>query len=496
MENYSLTKRKLVKQIGSCALAAPFAANAVNAVNASAKSLTESTNNVANQQDAWQQAQQIIDNIQTPKIPPVAVSLAKFNPQADGTGDNTQVFANAIEYLHQKGGGKLIVPAGVYQTGPIHLQSNIELHIEKDAVISFFTDAEKYQPYVLTRWEGSDVMSYSPLIYAYKKHDIAITGQGTLQGNASADHWWPWRYKWKRGKLNLIEGESQDITRDQLRKMTADGTPIEQRVFKQNFLRPSFVQPYLCQRVLIEGVTLRNSPMWMLHPLVCSDVIVRNVQCLSFGPNSDGCDPESCRNVLIEGCVFDTADDSIAIKSGRDQDGRKHGIASENIVIRNCKMLDGDGAIAIGSEISGGVRNVFVENCFMDNPKLYRAVRIKTNSSRGGFIENIYIRNLKVNKVKDAIVINMRYNEDKIEPYITQVQNIQIENVQVVDARRAFILKGDPRLPLKQVKLQSIEVKKIRKEDIIQDVAELTQDKIIVAGKNRQLGQIRRVQLK
>ena len=217
---------------------------------------------------------------------------------------------------------------------------------------------------MFTRWEGVELMNYSPFIYAYEAENIAITGPGTLDGQAGPDHWWDWRgTRPERGRPDRRRREPAD--RDAGR-----GVPVAERVFGEgHFLRPNFIQPYRSRNVLIEGVTIVNSPMWEIHPVLCQSVTVRGVTVNSHGPNNDGCNPESCRDVLIERCTFDTGDDCIALKSGRNDDGRRVNVPVENVVIRDCSMKDGHGGVVIGSEISGGARNVFAERCRMDSPQ-------------------------------------------------------------------------------------------------------------------------------
>ncbi|MBO5977461.1 MAG: glycoside hydrolase family 28 protein, partial [Bacteroidales bacterium] len=222
--------------------------------------------------------------------------------------------------------------------------------------------------------------------------------------------------------------------------------PLHQRTFTpDNYMRPQFVNFYRCNTALIEDVTLLNSPFWVIHPLFCDDLIVRGVTVRNHGPNGDGCDPESCKNVLIEDCVFDTGDDCIAIKSGRNADGRKWNVPSENIVVRRCHMADGHGGIVIGSEISGGYRNLFVEDCTMDSPNLDRVVRIKTSNCRGGVIENIYVRNIEVGECREAVVrINLAYEprENCDRSFDPIVRNVYLENINCQKSQYGIYLHG------------------------------------------------------
>ncbi len=267
------------------------------------------------------------------------------------------------------GGGRVVVPSGRFATGPIHLRSNVELHVSRDATLLFARDPRQYLPAVLTRFEGTELMNYSPFIYAYDQQNVAITGEGTLDGQADREHWWPWKgladFGWTRGAPNY------NASRQRLLEMAERREAVERRRFGEgDYLRPPFIQPYKCRNVLIENVSITNSPMWEINPVLCENVTVRGVKISSGGPNNDGCNPESSRDVLIERCVFNTGDDCIAIKSGRNADGRRVNVPSQNIIVRNCEMRDGHGGVTIGSEISGGCWNVFAHDCRMDSPRL------------------------------------------------------------------------------------------------------------------------------
>ena len=260
----------------------------------------------------------------------------------------------AITTCHENGGGKVVISAGDWHTGPIELLSNVNLHLEENSQLLFTPERELYLPSVLTRWEGVDCYNYKPLIYAYKAENIAITGNGTIDGQGSNETWWPMcgapRFGWTEGLDAQRNGG-----RARLLRAEQDHLPIDERYMgKEEALRPQLINFYECKTTLIEDVTLRNSPFWVIHPIFCEDVTVRGVSIYSLGPNSDGCDPESCNRVLIENCYFDTGDDCIAIKSGRNNDGRKWDIPSQNIIVRNCRMKNGHGGVVVGSEITGG----------------------------------------------------------------------------------------------------------------------------------------------
>lgn len=245
-----------------------------------------------------------------------------------------EAFAKAIAACNSAGGGRVVVPKGEFLTGAVHLKSNVNLHVEAGAVLRFMRETRKY-PVVLTRFEGVELMNYSPFIYDFEQENIALTGSGTIDGNADAEHWWDWKDRTRGGT------KSSDTTndRDKLFQMAERGVPVEPRVFGEgHFLRPMFIQPYRCKSVLIEGVTLLSSPMWQVHPVLCQNVTVQHLTIRANGPNTDGCDPESCDGVLIRDNFFSTGDDCIAIKSGRNADGRRLHTPSENIVIQSCHM--------------------------------------------------------------------------------------------------------------------------------------------------------------
>jgi polygalacturonase len=265
-----------------------------------------------------------------------------------------------------------------------------------------------------------------------------------LDGQAERDNWWAWKLShWKDSGADAPEDEQRPDAR-RLISMGERGVPVRERVFGLGHkLRPSFFQPYRCQNVLIEGVTILRSPFWEVHPVLCQNVTVRNLTIRSHGPNNDGCDPESCCDVLIEGCTFDVGDDCIAIKSGKNADGRRVGVPSENIVVRCCTMKDGHGGVVLGSECSGHIRNVFVEDCVMDSPHLERMLRFKNNAMRGGILENVFVRNVKVGRVAEAVLtIDLLYEEGANGRHLPVVQNVQIERVTATGAPRVMYVVG------------------------------------------------------
>jgi polygalacturonase len=378
---------------------------------------------------AWDEADRIVRSIRRPRIPDRQIDLTSFGAVGDGTTDCTAAFAAAIAALARRGGGRLVVPLGRWLTGAIHLDTHIDLHIEADATILFRTDPAAYLPVVYTRDGGIECMNYSPFIYAYGKHDIAITGQGTLDGQSSNQYWWPWAGKTQFGwTTGMPTGAADGAV---LATMADQGLPVEQRVFGGgHYLRPQFIQPYRCRNVLISGITLHNTPNWQMNPVLCTNVIVENVTASSLGPNNDGCDPECCDHVVIRGCTFETGDDCIAVKAGKNADGRRVNRPSQNIVVQDCEFLAGHGAITIGSEMTGGVRNLYARNSRADSLNLNDCLRLKTNSARGGFIEQVHLKNIKVQKLADSgILIDFLYGEGAGYGFNPTVRDIHVEDL-------------------------------------------------------------------
>ncbi len=391
---------------------------------------------------AWAGVPAILQRIRPPTFPSREFNVVRFGAAGDGTNDCTQAFADAIQACHQAGGGRVAVPAGTYLSGAIHLLSNVNLHLDKGATIRFSTDPKNFLPVVFSR-DVSEMMNYSPFIYAHAQENIAVTGAGTLDGQASKSVWPDWVKKAGASAARLAEMGDQEL-------------PVAQRVMGEgHFIRPNFVEPVRCKNVLIEGVRVVDSPMWVLHPLYCTNVTIRGVTVDSHGKNNDGCDPDSCTDVLIKDCVFDTGDDCISVKAGRDHDGRRVNIPSENIVIQNCTFKDGHGGVTMGSETAGGIRNVFAEQCEFGSPDLDQALRFKTNPARGGFIERIYIRNCKIAVARYGIYITMRYASSgaKNGEAIPLVHDISIRDCSFARlTKQAIFIEGwSPAAPVSDV---------------------------------------------
>lgn len=396
------------------------------------------------------------------KVFPITKYGAKTTASAK---QNQQSINKAIAACSKAGGGKVIVPEGTWNTGAIRLKDNVNLVVEKGATILFAYDPSLY-PLVKTRWEGLDLMNYSPCIYAYQAKNIAVSGEGTIDGNGSNDTWWQWcgavkfgfnkdttpqsqamPYAGKNQQYKQIDDQGNvKSNRNTLLWMSDNNIPTEERIFGTGCgMRPQLINFYQCENILIEDVTLLRSPFWVITPTLSKNITVRRCKIINEGPNGDGCDPESCENVLIEDCIFHTGDDCIAIKSGRNADGRRTPVPSKNIIVRGCTMEDGHGGVVIGSEISAGVQNVFAENCKMDSPNLDRVLRIKTNTCRGGITDGIYMRDVVVGQCREAVLrINLVYEpkEQAQRGFSPTVRNVYMENVTCQKSKYGVLLNG------------------------------------------------------
>jgi len=392
-------------------------------------------------------------------FPPRTFVITNFG--AIENQNSSTAIRNAITACRDAGGGSVVIPPGRWLTGQIHLQSNVNLHLDAGAVLTFSSDPQDYLPAVQSSWEGLECFNYSPLIYAFGCTNVALTGPGTLQANM--DGWKPWM---SRPPAHLAALK-------QLYTMTATNAPVEQRQMAvcENHLRPQFIQFNRCSNVLIEDVKIRNSPFWTIHLLLCADVVVRRVDISARNHNNDGIDPEMTRNLLVEDCRFDQGDDAIAIKSGTDRDGRRLNTPTENVVIRNCTTVRGHQLVAIGSELSGGIRNVYVHDCkFINAPadKPQNILFIKTNRRRGGFVENIFVENITARSTQFGVLgidTDVLYQwRDLVPTYeekLTAIHGIHVKNITVHETGSTpFKITGDARLPIKEVFLENITIQK------------------------------------
>jgi polygalacturonase len=427
-----------------------------------------------------------VSRIKPPTFPDRHFEVTKYGAEGDGRKKCTEAIAKAIRACSATGGGRVVIPQGTFLTGAIHLESNVNLHVSEGATLLFSNDPKDYLPVVFTRFESTECMNYSPLVYAFEKQNIAITGPGTLDGQADAEHWWSWARKARGDGTRDQPASGPNDVKTLVEEMGDKDLPVRQRVFGEgHYLRPNFVQPYRCRNVLMEGFTVKRSPMWELNPTLCRNVTVRNVHIdCPHGPNNDGVDPDACRDVLIEKCVFSTGDDCIAIKSGRNRDGRRVGVACENVIVQDCDMKDGHGGVSIGSEVSGGIRNMYIRRCQMSSPHLQRALRIKTNSYRGGEITNVQFVEVTVGQVAQAVIdVDFYYEEGEGGPFKPMVKNILVSNVTCQKSRYGIYLRGYGTDPISGVTLSHCTFNHAADGNFVKNVQGVKLDEVTVNGK-------------
>ncbi len=396
--------------------------------------------------DPWAEADRIVAAIRRVAIPARDFVITEYGARSGKDGhDARPAIMAAIAAAHGAGGGRVVIPAGLWLSdGPVHFRSHIEIHLAAGALLRFLPNAEQYLPPVRTRWEGTELWTYSPFIYAQGCENIALTGPGTIDGQGK-QHWLPWR-------------QGQRPAQTLLRDMGRDGVPVDQRIFVgERRLRPHFVQFNRCKRVLVDGPTLIDSPFWMVHPLYCEDVIVRNIRCKSDHVNSDGVDPDSSRRVLIENCDFDVGDDGVSLKSGRDQDGWRVGIPTQDVVVRNCTYSGhAGGGMAIGSEMSGGVRNVYVDGFRLG--KARHTLYFKANLDRGGQISDIFIRNIAAEEVGSLLVFTNDYHSYRGGDFPPMFERVLVENVTAAHAGVGISIDGHERAPVRHVRIRNLTI--------------------------------------
>ena len=393
------------------------------------------------------EAEQIVAGIARTSFPDRDIIVTCPSSDTNDKGIYRRLLQQAIDSCSLAGGGRVVVEKGTYHVnGNLVLKSDVNLHIKEGACILFSGKADDFLPVVLTRWEGTELYGHSPMIYAYHATNIAITGKGVIDAQGGLE-FAPW-----------AEKEAPD--RDRLRDMGERLVPVNERVFgKGTILRPSCIQFMGCSRILIEGITIKDSPFWTIHPVYCDNVIVRGVTIDSHFPNNDGCDPESTSNVLIENCIFRTGDDAIAIKAGRDADGRNIGRSSKNIVIRNCVFNSECNGLCIGSEMSGGVENVYMDNIQIGTVK--NAIYFKSNRDRGGYIRNVRVNNVTVERSLGAILrFEANYFGYRGGNHASQYENFVIKNVIAERSDNyAIFIDGYEEKPVKDITIENFHVK-------------------------------------
>jgi polygalacturonase len=382
------------------------------------------------------------------------LSIVDFGAIKGDKEKTSKAINKAIDKANKMGGGIVVIPEGEWLTAKIHFKSNVNLHLDKGAILLFSEDPKDYLPAVRSTWEGYECMNYSPLIYAYQCKNIAITGEGELK--AKMDVWKTW-FKRPKGHMESLK---------RLYNLASYNKPMEERQMvndSANF-RPQFIQFNRCENILMDGVTITDSPFWTIHPFLSKNIVLRNLKVYAHGHNNDGVDPEMSQNMLIENCVFDQGDDAIAIKSGSNQDAWRLNTPSKNIVMRNCTVKNGHQLVAIGSELSGGVENVFIDKCtVVDGAKLNHLLFIKTNERRGGYVKNIYMSNIVAGKIDQGILgietdvmYQWRDLVPTIERRLTPIKNVYLENVKATDVKFISRVLGQKELPVENVFLKNV----------------------------------------
>jgi polygalacturonase len=391
---------------------------------------------------------------------PGSYDVRSFGAVPGGKTKATDAVRRAIAAAVAAGGGTILFSGGVYLTGPIRLASNITLEVDAGAVLRFSSDFDDYLPMVPTRWEGTEVLTFSPLIYGDKVENVAITGHGLIDGGGE-----PWWREFRRIKQELEKPGAHAVSKGQreFARLNTDRSewPDDRRMLEAGFLRPPLIQVRDCRNLSISDLTIKNPPFWTINPVRCDGVAVRGVTIDNpdDSPNTDGIDPDSCRNVHISDCHINAGDDCIAIKSGRDRQGRRIGRATENVTITNCTMLHGHAGVAIGSEMSGSVRRVAVSNCVFQGTD--RGIRIKSTRGRGGVVEDVRVSNIVMSDIKnEAITLNMFYTDAPAEPVSERTprfRGIHISGVTAA-ARQAGTLLGLPEARLEDVTLDDVDI--------------------------------------
>ena len=379
-------------------------------------------------------------------------NVLSYGAKNDSSKIATKSIAAAIEAASKKGGGTIYFPAGKYLTGPIHLKTNITILIDAGAELHFSDKFEDYLPMVESRYEGVDLKSFSPLFYAYKAENISITGRGLINGHGKK--WWDYVLNYKEGQQPRTALQKMF---DSLNKNII--LPDDPAQMKRGFLRPPFIQPMYCKNVLVEGITIVNSPFWTVNPEFCENVTVTGVTINNpHSPNTDGINPESCKYVHISNCHISVGDDCITIKSGKDVPGRTKAAAAENYTITNCTMLSGHGGVVIGSEMSGDVRKIAISNCIFDGTD--RGIRIKTARGRGGVVEEIRVDNIIMKNIgEQAVVLDMQYSRTQPEPVSERTpkfRNIHLSNI-TAQTNQAIYINGLAEMPVDDISFSDVQ---------------------------------------
>ena len=418
-------------------------------------------------------------------------NMKELGADPRGIESCTELINQTIEKASSEGGGTIYFPAGVYLTATIYMKNNITLYVESGAVLRFSDRFEDYLPFVKIRWEGTVMNTLSPLIYAHDAENLTITGRGTLDGNGFK--WWSWEKETRElikkngGKLPALNKLQRmwEEANEELEISDYYKPSLERRMF-----RPPFIQFYECNNVLIENVKIVNSPFWTVNPEFCDNVTIKGITINNVpSPNTDGINPESCRNVHISDCHISVGDDCITIKSGRDAQARRLGVPCENITITNCTMLAGHGGVVIGSEMSGSVRKVTISNCVFDGTD--RGIRIKSTRGRGGVVEDIRVSNIVMSNIKqEAVVLNLKYSQMPAEAKSERTpifRNVHISGMTVTDVKTPIKIVGLEEAPISDIVLRDIHIQGARQKCIFEDCERITMDNVIINGEEIKL---------
>ncbi|TSD01472.1 MAG: glycoside hydrolase [Parcubacteria group bacterium Athens0714_25] len=357
-------------------------------------------------------------------------NILNYGAEESGKKLATEAIRQAIDDCAKQGGGKVVIPTGKWKTGAIHLKSNINLYLEDNSQLIFSSNPQNYLPVVFSRFEGMELYNYSPFIYAKDCENVALGGKGEIIGQG--EKWNDWNDKQKSAVNELYDMADKDV-------------PVEKRIFgtEKAALRPNFIEFVGCRNVEISGLTIIDGPMWTLHPLYSENVYIHDLNIKTKSHNTDGVVIDSSKNVLVENCKFETGDDAVSIKSGLDNDGWRVGRSSENIVIRKISTKRGHGSVNIGSEMSGGVKNVLVYDCDFFNTQ--SGVRIKTLRGRGGFVENATFYDIRMLDVNDPIIMDLRYPAYTVTPKtkaMPNIKNILFSDINSIASRNAIFIRG------------------------------------------------------
>ncbi|GLZ33650.1 glycoside hydrolase [Lentzea sp. NBRC 105346] len=409
--------------------------------------------------DPWREVPRILAHIRPPKFRKRDFDITAYGAKGDGTTKNTEAIYHAITACHRAGGGRVVVPAGTFLTGGIRLLSNVELHVAAGATLKFSTDPNDYLPLVLTRWEGTLCYNYQAFIYAFEQCDIAVTGPGTIDGDGPNGPWPEWR-----------AGATPE-----LRKMGEDGVPVEQRIMGPGKnLRPNLIQFFRCRNILIENLLVKNPAMWSCHMVFSQNITIRNLEVYSTNSQGDGVDLDSCSYAYVADSRFNTNDDCVVAKSGRDADGRRVGIPTTHVVVERCRFSGRWGGITVGSEMSGGIEKIFARDCLINSPDfpgrypIKHALYVKTNQDRGGYVRDIHLKNFKGWGVeREILFVSMFYQNGGTKGFFPKIDDITVDGMVIDGGRIAASFTGFEQSHIRDVQITNSTFANITQPNVI-----------------------------